>query len=404
MMEQVSRTLNFGRKLILSMTLAAVALPFGLGLSGATTANAQVPVDAAKGIVGDWQGTLHAGKDLRIIVQITKDDGKLKAQMYSIDQTPQPFKANSISQDGSTIKFEVSVIGGEYEGKLSADNNSMVGTWTQGANPLPFTLVRATKETAWEIPPPPAPPKLMAADADPSFEVATIKPNNSGATSMQQLTLNGRNFETRNSSLGDLLMFAYNVQSKQLVGAPDWLDKDRYDIHAVPDQEGAPNVQQLRSMIQKLLADRFQLKFHHEKRELSAFVLTVGKSGSKLTPTQLSGPLPGLGMQPGKGGPMLVMRNATLSDFTSFLQSLILDRPVVDQTSLTGRFDFSVTFTPDDSQFNGHPPPFPKPAEGVEPAPGLYEAIQQQLGLKLSAEKTQVDVIAIDHVEKYSAN
>ena len=358
----------------------------------------------AQDFTGNWQGTLKTGKDLRLILVVAKDDGRLKAQMYSIDQTAQPFKVSSISQDGSAVKFAVDLIGGTYEGKLSADGNAIVGTWTQGATPLPLNLARATKENAWEIPAPPPPPKLMAADADPSFDVATIKPNNSGASSMQQLTINGRDFKTVNSSLADLIQFAYNVQSKQIVGAPDWIDKDRYDVAGTPDQEGAPSVEQLRTMIRKLLADRFQLKFHHDKRELSAFVLTVGKSGQKLTPTQLKGPLPGIGMQPGKSGPMFVLRNATIPDFTGFLQLLVLDRPVVDQTGLTERYDFTVTFTPDDSLFNGHPPPFPKPADGVEPAPGLFEAIQQQLGLKLAAEKTQVSVIAIDHVEKPSAN
>jgi len=358
----------------------------------------------AQDFTGNWQGTLKTGKDLRLILVVAKDDGRLKAQMYSIDQTAQPFKVSSISQDGSAVKFAVDLIGGTYEGKLSADGNAIVGTWTQGATPLPLNLARATKENAWEIPVPPPPPKLMAADADPSFDVATIKPNNSGASSMQQLTINGRDFKTVNSSLADLIQFAYNVQSKQIVGAPDWIDKDRYDVAGTPDQEGAPSVEQLRTMIRKLLADRFQLKFHHDKRELSAFVLTVGKSGPKLTPTQLKGPLPGIGMQPGKNGPMFVLRNATIPDFTGFLQLLVLDRPVVDQTGLTERYDFTVTFTPDDSLFNGHPPPFPKPADGGEPAPGLFEAIQQQLGLKLAAEKTQVSVIAIDHVEKPSAN
>jgi uncharacterized protein (TIGR03435 family) len=186
------------------------------------------------------------------------------------------------------------------------------------------------------------------------------------------------------------------------VGAPDWLDKDRFDIHAVPDVEGAPNVEQLKLMIQKLLKERFKMTFHHDKREMPAFVLTVGKSGSKLTPTQLTGPLPGFGVRPGKTGATMVINNGTMGNFTGFLQAAVLDRPVVDQTSLTGRYDFTVTFTPDESQFNGRP--FPKVADDVEPAPSLFEAIQQQLGLKLSPEKTQVDVIAIDHVEKYSAN
>jgi uncharacterized protein (TIGR03435 family) len=165
-------------------------------------------------------------------------------------------------------------------------------------------------------------------------------------------------------------------------------------------------------MIRKLLADRFGLKFHHDKREMSAYVLTVGKDGNKLTPTQVKGTLPGIGMRPGTGGLTLNMVNATIPDFTGFMQILVLDRPVVDRTGIQGRYDFQCTFTPDDSQFGGHPPQFPGPSGGsnsgntdtAPAAPSLYEALQQQLGLKLAAEKTAVDVIAIDHVEKPTAN
>jgi uncharacterized protein (TIGR03435 family) len=244
----------------------------------------------------------------------------------------------------------------------------------------------------------------MAADAEPGIDVATIKPNDSGGTSLQVLTFRGRDLLTVNSSLADLMMFAYSVQMKQIIGAPGWIETDRYDIVATPDQEGTPTAEQVRIMIRKLLADRFQLKFHHDKRELSAFVLTVGKDGSKLRPAQPNGNLHGIGIQPAKTGAMMFANNAPIPAFTSFLQSLVFDRPVVDQTGLTGRYDLTVTFTPDDSLFNGDPPAFPKPAEGVEPAPSLFEAIQQQLGMKLTAEKTQVDVLAIDHVEKPSAN
>jgi uncharacterized protein (TIGR03435 family) len=358
----------------------------------------------AKGdISGDWQGTLQAGRSLRTILQIAKTDKGWSAKMYSIDQGGQPINASSATLDGSTFKYSVDLIGGSYQGTLNADGNSIVGSWTQGPNPIPLTFVRATKETAWEIPALRPPPKPMKEDADPSFDVATIKPNNSGASSMQGLTMNGRNFATRNSSLADLIGFAYEVQMKQIVGGPDWLDKDRYDIAAVPDQEGAPNVQQLRLMVQKLLASRFNLKFHHDQRDLSAYVLTVGKNGQKLTPTQLKGSLPGMGMRPGPTGLMLVMANAKLTDFTGFLQMLVLDRPVVDRTGITGRFDYNVTFTPDDSEFNGHPPKLPQ-TETSDSAPNLFAAIQEQLGLKLDAQKTSVDVIAIDHVEKPSAN
>jgi uncharacterized protein (TIGR03435 family) len=358
----------------------------------------------AQDLAGNWQGTLKAGKDLRMILVVSKEDGRLQAKLYSIDETPQPFRVSSISQDGSTVKFAIELNGTTYEGKINADNNAIAGTWTQAVTSLPLDFSRATKETAWDIPAPPPPRKLMPADAEPGVEVATIKPNNTDGSTMQVLTFRGRNLITVNSSLADLMMFAYSVQMKQIIGAPDWIEKDRYDIDATPDVEGTPTADQVRIMIRKLLADRFQLKFHHDKREMSAFVLTVGKDGSKLKPAQPNGNLHGIGVQPARTGAMMFANNAPIPAFTSFLQSLVLDRPVVDQTGLTGRYDLTVTFTPDDSLFNGHSLGFPKPADDVEPAPGLFDAIQQQLGLKLTAEKTQVDVLAIDHVEKPSAN
>jgi uncharacterized protein (TIGR03435 family) len=355
-------------------------------------------------IVGKWQGTLNAGKDLRLIVDISKDGGgALTGNMYSIDQTPRPFKMSSVSVDGGTFKFSVDLIGGTYEGKFSPDGNTITGTWTQGPNPLPLVLVRATKTNAWEIPAPPPPPKLMPANADPSFAVATIKPNDTGATSMQALIIDGRAFKTRASSLEDLIAFSYNVESKQIINGPAWISSDRYDIEAVPDVEGEPNPEQVRSMIRKLLADRFQLKIHKDTREMSAFVLEAEKSGAKIAHTQSNGALPGLFLHPGKGGTTLSVMNATMPDFTGFLQSAVLDRPVVDHTGLEGKYDFNVTFLPDETQFNGHAP-FAKPAETVENAPPLFEAVRQQLGLKLTSEKTAVDVIVIDHVEKPSPN
>jgi uncharacterized protein (TIGR03435 family) len=357
----------------------------------------------AQDVTGNWQGSLKAGKDLRIILVVTKDDGRLKASMYSIDQGSTPFKASSVTLDGPNFKYAIDMLGASYEGKLSPDARTITGAWTQGPTPLPLVLTKATKETAWEIPAPAPPPKLMAADADPSFDVATIKPNDSGATTMQGLTLNGRNFQTRASSLVDLIAFSYEVQANQIVGAPEWASKDRYDIAAVPDVEGAPNPTQVRTMIRKLLAERFQLKFHKEQKEMSAFVLTVSKGGEKVTPTQLKGPLPGIGMRPVTGGLSMFVSNGTMTDFTGFLQVIVLDRPVVDRTELKGKYDFKVTFLPDDTQFNGRSPAG-KLADGVEPAPSLFDALQQQAGLKLTAEKTNVEVMAVDHVGKPSAN
>lgn len=406
-----SKTVSLAIAESIAFAVLAIGAPVGWAQAPATTPAVQAAAAPAKevhthgDIAGGWQGTLNAGqRSLRVVLQITRADKGWSAKMYSIDQGAQPINASSISLDGSAFKFAVDLVGGSYQGTLSGDGNVITGAWTQANGPQPLNLVRTTKETAWEIPAPPPPPKLMAADADPSFDVATIKPNDSGAPQMQGLTVRGRDFATRNSSLVDLISFAYNVQTKQIVGGPEWMDKDRYDIAAVPAQEGVPNPQQLRTMMKKLLADRFKLTFHQEKRELSAYVLTVSKNGEKLKPTQFNGPLPGLGFRPGPAGLLMMMRNGTLEDFTSFLQTLVLDRPVVDQTGMKGKFDLQFTFTPDDSEFNGHPPSLPTQTDATNASPGLFEAIQQQLGLKLDAEKTPVDVMVIDHVEKPSAN
>jgi hypothetical protein len=109
-------------------------------------------------LTGTWQGTLHAGQDLRIILKITKADaGGYKSSFYSIDQTGNPFPIDKTTQDGSAVKFTVPVIGGTYEGKMSADGKTIVGNWTQGPTPMPLTLIRATPETEWTIPTPPTP-------------------------------------------------------------------------------------------------------------------------------------------------------------------------------------------------------------------------------------------------------
>jgi uncharacterized protein (TIGR03435 family) len=362
-------------------------------------------VARAQDVVGDWQGALDlGGGHLRMVVKVTKaDKGGLGAKLYNADRGTPPMNASSVALNGTSFKFSVEQMSVVYEGKLSADGKTIAGAWTQGGTPAPLTLVRATKETAWDIPEPPAPPKPMAADANPGFEVATIKPNDSGEANLRQLTMNGRNFVLKNGSFDDLIGFAYNVQKKQIMNGPDWVDKDRYDIAGVPDVEGNPNVDQLRMMIQKLLADRFKVTFHHEKRELSAFVLRTEKTGQKLIASDSTDTRPNVGFRGVPSGVTMVVTNATVGELTSVLAMMVLDRPVVDQTGVTGKYDLSVTFMPDGSQFNGRPPR-QSAADGVEAAPDLYQAIEKQLGMKLTQEKAPVDVLVIDHVEKPSAN
>ncbi len=379
-----------------------------------TVSGAQAPAAPATPANADphriddtWQGTLHiaqANRDLRIVVKITKTDkGDLKVVNYSIDQGGGAMTASSASYQDSVLKFEIQAIDGSYEGKMSADGKSIAGQWTQGPNPLPLLLERATPETAWTIPTPPPRLPPMAADADPSFEVATIKPSDPDKPG-KMFRVEGSHFSTLNTTLTELMSFAYGIQQKQIVNAPDWLDKDKWDLSAQPDVPGAPNDRQVKTMVQKLLADRFQLKFTKETKELPAYVLTASKSGNKMTPSDSKENLPGLfftSISPVR----LTVQNATMKDFTGLLQSAVLDRPVVDQTALDGKWNFLLKWTADDSQFSGMgiKPPAASDAPADAPPP-LYTAIQEQLGLKLDAGKAQVPVLVISSVEKPSAN
>src|SRR5439155_18190325 len=138
---------------------------------------------------------------------------------------------------------------------------------TQGPQPSPLNLTRATNQTAWAIPEPPAPPKPMAANANPSFEVATIKPSNPDQPGMG-FGVQGRRFSTLNTTVGNLIAFAYGLQPRQILDGPAWMNSDKFDLTAQPDAEGQPNDKQWKLMLQKLLADRFKLSFHRDKKEL----------------------------------------------------------------------------------------------------------------------------------------
>jgi len=356
----------------------------------------------AQDITGSWQGTLHGPRDLRIVIKVAKaDGGGLKAMLFSIDQPGPGIPASTFTLQGTTVKFAVPAIGGTFEGKLSnTDGTSITGSWTQGPNPAPLDLTLANEKTAWAIPEPPPPPVPMAKDATPSFEVATIKPGVPDSPG-KGFGTNGHNVSTRNTTLNDLIVFAYGLHARQIAGGPGWLETEKYDIAGIPDRPGAPNGDQLKAMFQKLIADRFKLTFHREKKELTVYAITVGKTGSKLTPADSNaGGNPSLFF---RGLGVLPAKNATMSEFAGVMQGAVLDRPVVDQTGLTGRFDFTLSWAPDETQFGGLGARVPPPGEG-ETRPNLFTAMQDQLGLKMETAKAPVDVLVIDRVEKPSEN
>ena len=233
----------------------------------------------------------------------------------------------------------------------------------------------------------------MARDAHPAFEVASIKLANPDDQNSGFKT-DGRQLFIENETMNDLLSFAYGVHAKQIVDAAAWFGTVRFDIKGVADVAGQPNATQYREMIRKLLADRFQLKFHRDRREMSCYVVTVAKGGSKMDPTK-SAP-DALQDQTGNnngGRASWRFTNNSMEEFAKFLQAAVLDRPVVDQTGLKGKYDFKLTWTKDMA-----------PVTDENTAPGFFTAIQEQAGLKVEPSRAEVDVLVIDHAEQPSAD
>ena len=247
----------------------------------------------------------------------------------------------------------------------------------------------------------------MPRDADPAFEVSTIKPANPEDTG-KDFSFEGRIFHARNYNVEDLLALGYGLHAKQIANEPRWFATTLYDIDGIPDVAGLPNHQQEYGMIQKLLADRFQLKFHFEKRELPIYEITVAKDGPKLTPSDADANDPGWFQWQHHLGDLRVT-NMTVAEFTIWFQKNVTDKPLVDHSGLTGRYDFALTWTPGESEFpqfrrtGGFNPP-PTLTDNVKAPPGLYKAFEEQLGLKLQSTKAPVDIMVIDHAEKPSAN
>jgi uncharacterized protein (TIGR03435 family) len=239
--------------------------------------------------------------------------------------------------------------------------------------------------------------------ASPSFDVASIKPDNILQTSFDIVPRrSGNRITMHNTQLAMVIAYAYGIAnaSWQVTNArlPDgW---NFYDIEAIV---GNPAVSddELRQMFQTLLRDRFKLKFHRENKEMTAYDLVVAKGGPKL---KASGPdreiaLDGLRVEPGNslsaygadGGTHLVGKSASM-DLLLYSLSGRLRAPVLDRTGLQGPFDYDIVFSREDN-----------PSDTSGP-PALATALQEEMGLRLEKTRRPVGIIVIDHVEKPSAN
>jgi uncharacterized protein (TIGR03435 family) len=260
----------------------------------------------------------------------------------------------------------------------------------------------------------------------PSFEVASIKPNNGSSRLVHVQPSPGGRFNAENVSLRFLMQHAYDVKDFQIVGGPAWINSDRYDLSA--KAEGTPTGQQMMGpMLQTLLEDRFKLAIHRETHQLPIYALTVAKSGLKLRPAKegsctawspfsLIAPSSPVRM-PGENAPKpcgflgfgvqgleltLDMSGASMAELSASLAATReLHQTVLDNTGLAGVFDVHLKWTADSpGATDSGDRVLPNDAAG----PFLFSALQEQLGLKLESAKGPLEVLVIDHVEKPDAN
>jgi bla regulator protein BlaR1 len=263
-----------------------------------------------------------------------------------------------------------------------------------------------------------------------AFETASVKPNKSGAEERYiRIDPRGGSFTVVNMQLRQLITFAYQIQSFQLEGGPDWIPSDRFDILAKPERE-VPSTgaffggqEPFRMMLRTLLADRFKLVMHKETKELPIFELVLaredGTLGPRLRPAAVDcaaraaaaakgeAPPPASSGPPGPGSCGMNMNpvsvrggGVTLAMLASLLEGPA-QRLVIDRTGLAGNWDLEVNYTPDPSQV----PPGVELPPGIDPnGPSLFTAIEEQLGLKLRPARGPVEVLVIDSVQRPTPN
>jgi uncharacterized protein (TIGR03435 family) len=222
------------------------------------------------------------------------------------------------------------------------------------------------------------------------FAVASVKPALSEGKRRQTVQSSPGSLIMANVTLATAIKWAYRIQDYQITG-PGWIKDDRYDISA---KAGSPAPEdQLRTMLQSLLADRFKLAFHRQSREMSAYVVLVGKNGHKLRKSQTEGAFDA--RPDGKAG--VLVQHGDPDELAAML-SEPLQAPVINMTGLHGRYDFSIDIAPYLTQEI-----VTKPNAPSDIIPLAITALQEQLGLKLESRKVPVEMLVIDHAERTPA-
>jgi len=281
-----------------------------------------------------------------------------------------------------------------------------------------------------------------SAPSNPQFEVASIKPNKSGDGRVMMSVQPGGRFTATNVTLRMMIRNAYQLQEFQITGGPSWIADERFDIAAKAEagdtmgdpfraeQTGQPSRGQL--MIRALLAERFKLVVHNEEKEMPIYALVPARSDGKLGPQLTAseadcaaivaaararggrGPM-GPPPDPGRGGPPpqcgirigpgnMAVGGSPMSQVATSL-SMFAGRIVVDKTGLSGSYDFTLTWTPDQMPGAGQRPPGAPEPPPIDPnGASLFTAVQEQLGLKLDSQRGPVAMLVIDRAERPTEN
>ena len=267
--------------------------------------------------------------------------------------------------------------------------------------------------------------------ANQAFEVASVKPNKSGDGRIFFQMQPGGRFTATNVPLRELIRFAYGIQTFQLVGGPDWIGSERFDIVAKAEGDlppsplgGSPGPMQM--MVRTLLVERFKLAVHNETRDLPVYALVMARADGRLGPQLRASQVDCAALMAaarGRGGPppapprtgerppcgmfggfgRMAAGGVPVAQLATNLSQRV-NRVVLDRTGLTGLYEFELEFTPDQLP-QGPPPPGAPPLPPIDPnGPSIFTALQEQLGLKLDAQRGPVEVLVIDHVEQPTEN
>ncbi|MEP6716409.1 MAG: TIGR03435 family protein [Terriglobia bacterium] len=319
----------------------------------------------ATDVSGKWSG-------FPIYVTLKQDGNKVTGSAGESEDDQIPFQNGVIEDDHLTLKF------GPMDISFVVNGDQMTGELHQGMNTLKIVLKRMRPRD------PSAPPL--------AFDAASVKrapPQEMGKGFNSSMNAEPGRLRCTNVTLKNYIEYAWALKDYEVTG-PDWLKDERYDITATMPAGSPPN--EVLSMFQTLLNERFKLDTHKETKELSVYALVVDKNGFKLKAAD------GPGRTSISGGPKgrTMKANASMKRLAATLSGMV-DRPVLDMTGIPGGFNILLEWTPDETQ--GGPRGIDGAAADTAPGPSIYMALHE-VGLKLEARKAPVEILVVDHAGK----